>query len=154
MFLIRDGIAICREGGLQECNCIPPVFRRPFHLSRSSFKARRISTDLTVEKRDIKRKKLAKMAHGSSSHKVAWPSGPRRWIKAQVSSGVWVRIPPLPRQHFRRHSWLQCLSEETGEVTLLAPGLFQTLPHLLSLAELGGLQRLTMKVRTQRFLYL
>jgi hypothetical protein len=27
---------------------------------------------------------------------VAWPSGPRRWFKAPVSSGAWVRIPPLP----------------------------------------------------------
>ena len=25
-----------------------------------------------------------------------WPSGLRRWIKAPVSSGAWVRIPPLP----------------------------------------------------------
>ena len=31
---------------------------------------------------------------------------------------------------------------------LLAPGLFQTQPLLLSLAELGGLQSLTMKFRT------
>ncbi len=29
---------------------------------------------------------------------VAWPSGLRRWIKAPVSSGAWVRIPPLPGQ--------------------------------------------------------
>ncbi|CAM4707976.1 unnamed protein product [Leuciscus chuanchicus] len=43
------------------------------------------------------------MAHGRRSNKVAWPSGLRRWIKAPVSSGVWVRIPPLPRQPFRRH---------------------------------------------------
>ena len=28
--------------------------------------------------------------------KVAWPSGLRRWFKAPVSSGAWVRIPPLP----------------------------------------------------------
>ena len=27
---------------------------------------------------------------------VAWPSGLRRWIKAPVSSGAWVRIPLLP----------------------------------------------------------
>jgi hypothetical protein len=27
---------------------------------------------------------------------VAWPSGPRRWFKAPVSSGAWVRIPSLP----------------------------------------------------------
>ena len=27
---------------------------------------------------------------------VAWPSGLRRWIKAAVSPGAWVRIPPLP----------------------------------------------------------
>ena len=46
---------------------------------------------------------------------------------------------------------LLCLSEKTGEVTLLAPGLFQTQPLLLSLAELGGLQSLTMKVRTPPF---
>ena len=29
-------------------------------------------------------------------HKVAWPSGLRRWFKAPVSSEAWVRIPPLP----------------------------------------------------------
>ena len=29
--------------------------------------------------------------------KVAWPSGLRRWFKAPVSSGAWVRIPPLPQ---------------------------------------------------------
>ena len=29
--------------------------------------------------------------------KVAWPSGLRRWFKAPVSSGAWVRIPPLPK---------------------------------------------------------
>ena len=32
-----------------------------------------------------------------ASREVAWPSGLRRWIKAPVSSGAWVRIPPLPR---------------------------------------------------------
>jgi hypothetical protein len=24
----------------------------------------------------------------------SWPSGLRRWIKAPVSSGAWVRVPP------------------------------------------------------------
>ncbi|CAM4707847.1 unnamed protein product [Leuciscus chuanchicus] len=43
------------------------------------------------------------MAHVMRSNEVAWPSGLRRWIKAPVSSGAWVRIPPLPRQPFRRH---------------------------------------------------
>ena len=33
---------------------------------------------------------------GPASQQVAWPSGLRRWIKAPVSSGAWVRIPPLP----------------------------------------------------------
>ena len=28
--------------------------------------------------------------------RVAGPSGLRRWFKAPVSSGAWVRIPPLP----------------------------------------------------------
>ena len=28
--------------------------------------------------------------------RVAWPSGLRRWFKAPVSSGAWVRIPLLP----------------------------------------------------------
>ena len=32
--------------------------------------------------------------------KVAWPSGLRRWFKAPVSSGAWVRIPPLPNHDF------------------------------------------------------
>ena len=32
--------------------------------------------------------------------KVAWPSGLRRWFKAPVSSGAWVRIPPLPNLDF------------------------------------------------------
>ena len=32
--------------------------------------------------------------------KVAWPSGLRRWFKAPVSSGAWVRIPPLPKTFF------------------------------------------------------
>ena len=32
--------------------------------------------------------------------KVAWPSGLRRWFKAPVSSGAWVRIPPLPNNSF------------------------------------------------------
>ena len=35
-----------------------------------------------------------------SIHKVAWPSGLRRWFKAPVSSGAWVRIPPLPNVLF------------------------------------------------------
>ena len=35
-----------------------------------------------------------------SNEKVAWPSGLRRWFKAPVSSGAWVRIPPLPRINF------------------------------------------------------
>ena len=30
------------------------------------------------------------------SHRVAWPSGLRRWFKAPVSSEARVRIPPLP----------------------------------------------------------
>ena len=33
-------------------------------------------------------------------HKVAWPSGLRRWFKAPVSSEAWVRIPPLPTISF------------------------------------------------------
>jgi hypothetical protein len=33
---------------------------------------------------------------------VAWPSGLRRWIKAPVSSGAWVRIPPLPSLFWAR----------------------------------------------------
>ncbi len=32
--------------------------------------------------------------------RVAWPSGLRRWIKAPVSSGAWVRIPLLPGETF------------------------------------------------------
>ena len=36
-------------------------------------------------------------AVSSKSHEVAWPSGLRRWFKAPVSSGAWVRIPPLPK---------------------------------------------------------
>ena len=35
-------------------------------------------------------------AVSAKSHEVAWPSGLRRWFKAPVSSGAWVRIPPLP----------------------------------------------------------
>ncbi|CAM4707927.1 unnamed protein product [Leuciscus chuanchicus] len=85
------------------------------------------------------------MAHGRRSNEVAWPSGLRRWIKAPVSSGAWFRIPPLPRQPFRRHLCRLCLSEKAGEVTLLAPGLFQTQLLLLSLAELSGPQSLTTK---------
>ncbi len=37
-------------------------------------------------------------------HRVAWPSGLRRWFKAPVSSEAWVRIPPLPR-NFRSNCW-------------------------------------------------
>ena len=36
----------------------------------------------------------------SESVQVAWPSGLRRWIKAPVSPGAWVRIPPLPELSF------------------------------------------------------
>ena len=36
----------------------------------------------------------------ASTKKVAWPSGLRRWFKAPVSSGAWVRIPPLPNHDF------------------------------------------------------
>ncbi len=40
-----------------------------------------------------------KAARGNQkSAGVAWPSGLRRWIKAPVSSGEWVRIPLLPSQ--------------------------------------------------------
>ena len=39
-------------------------------------------------------------AVSSKSHEVAWPSGLRRWFKAPVSSGAWVRIPPLPKVLF------------------------------------------------------
>ena len=39
--------------------------------------------------------------------RVAWPSGPRRWIKAPVSSGAWVRVPPLPVDAFGRLLWLR-----------------------------------------------
>ena len=39
-----------------------------------------------------------------ASREVAWPSGLRRWIKAPVSSGAWVRIPPLPGS-FCTSSW-------------------------------------------------
>ena len=37
------------------------------------------------------------MKVGFLFQKVAWPSGLRRWFKAPVSSGAWVRIPPLPQ---------------------------------------------------------
>ena len=36
------------------------------------------------------------MLKACKPEEVAWPSGLRRWIKAPVSSGAWVRIPPLP----------------------------------------------------------
>ncbi len=39
-----------------------------------------------------------KAARGNQPYRVAWPSGLRRWIKAPVSSGAWVQIPPLPVQ--------------------------------------------------------
>ena len=49
----------------------------------------------------------------ASTRRVAWPSGLRRWIKAPVSSGAWVRIPPLPSfsfLYFRNSSFagLEC----------------------------------------------
>ena len=34
-------------------------------------------------------------------HRVAWPSGLRRWFKAPVSSEAWVRIPPLPESFLK-----------------------------------------------------
>ena len=34
-------------------------------------------------------------------HVIAWPSGLRRWIKAPVSPGAWVRIPPLSNILFK-----------------------------------------------------
>ena len=37
--------------------------------------------------------------------KVAWPSGLRRWFKAPVSSGAWVRIPPLPYFLATQDTW-------------------------------------------------
>ncbi len=36
----------------------------------------------------------------TNAQSVAWPSGLRRCIKAQVSLGAWVQIPPLPRATF------------------------------------------------------
>ena len=44
-------------------------------------------------------------AVSSKSHEVAWPSGLRRWFKAPVSSGAWVRIPPLPTIFFSSDFW-------------------------------------------------
>ena len=40
--------------------------------------------------------KLLRRSLRWGTYVVAWPSGLRRWIKAPVSSGAWVRIPPLP----------------------------------------------------------
>ena len=41
------------------------------------------------------------LVHGLQfQQEVAWPSGLRRWFKAPVSSGAWVRIPPLPQNFF------------------------------------------------------
>ncbi len=45
-----------------------------------------------------------KAARGNQPHRVAWPSGLRRWIKAPVSSGAWVRIPPAARTTFLEDS--------------------------------------------------
>ncbi len=55
---------------------------------------------------------------GTKTQRVAWPSGLRRWIKAPVFSGAWVRIPPLPRQAIGSLLWLLCLSEELSLAAL------------------------------------
>ena len=44
-----------------------------------------------------------------SKHMVAWPSGLRRWFKAPVSSGAWVRIPPLPITFYIQHLSIFCV---------------------------------------------
>lgn len=69
----------------------------------------RVNVDATnlhfsVTKEGIVEAGLSVTQHGQSvfllmikaSFMVVWPRGPRRWIKAPVSSGAWVQIPPLP----------------------------------------------------------
>ena len=47
--------------------------------------------------------------------KVAWPSGLRRWFKAPVSSGAWVRIPPLPNISFFVFKCLAQMTQTLGK---------------------------------------
>ena len=51
------------------------------------------------------------VAYREQLHRVAWPSGLRRWIKAPVSSEAWVQIPPLPRLPFGSHLWAKRLED-------------------------------------------
>ncbi|KAK9965248.1 hypothetical protein ABG768_004366 [Culter alburnus] len=76
---------------------------------------------------------------------VAWPSGLRRWIKAPVSSGAWVRIPPLPRQPFRWLLWLLCLSKKDWRSDTACS---RSLPWPHSTGF-----RASVKVHSRRFLY-
>ena len=46
--------------------------------------------------RDLRDLEVGEARAARTPRAVAWPSGLRRWIKAPVSSGAWVRIPPLP----------------------------------------------------------
>src|SRR5512146_3316535 len=92
----RDRTVVDRKVGV-----LPKlVLSSSLSLWRSSSNAWPNLTDFPALLRFLKQVGV-KTAHGKQLGKVAWPSGLRCWIKAPVSSGAWVRIPPLPGSPFR-----------------------------------------------------
>ena len=47
---------------------------------------------------------MLKLRHKRDEFKTGWPSGLRRWIKAPISSGAWVRIPLQSNTFIFRYS--------------------------------------------------
>ena len=67
----------------------------------------RFRTPLTFKPsaHSVNRRMSIESAEFPQPQQVAWPSGLRRWFKAPVSSGAWVRIPPLPRSFWSKAIW-------------------------------------------------
>ncbi len=101
---------ISRRGDTTERTChVPSVFRRCFvcstvtvssefhiHIAFVTTGFQNVWIDFSrLTKKTILCMIICKLT-SRSNNAVAWPSGLRRWFKAPVSSGAWVRIPPLP----------------------------------------------------------
>ena len=53
--------------------------------------------------------------HKRDEFKTGWPSGLRRWIKAPISSGAWVRVPLqsiLFHHSSRQFEWFMILCQD------------------------------------------
>ena len=65
----------------------------PYHWATGTYSLRDSNPQTDTSESGIRAGCAMSLQHLLNTFKFGWPSGLRRWFKAPVSSGAWVRIP-------------------------------------------------------------